>query len=183
MKKTAIIITVITILALTASGVSAKNEKAEAAIAKTFAQRCQRVEERVQNRAGVIETREKAHMVVYNNMTSRILKFIAKAKTDDLDTTKVEADLAELKVKIAKFQTDYTAYQTTMTTLRTGVCSRSEGNFKTDLTASKTALKLVHDDAAAIRAYWRETVKVDLLALRDAAEGDEGVTTGNTTGN
>lgn len=183
MKKTAIIAVAVAVITLTATGVSAKNAAAIAASSKTFAQKCRNVQERVQNRAGVIETREKAHMVVYNNMTDRITKFIAKAETDGLDTTKVEADLVELKVKIAKFQTDYTAYQTTMTTLRTGVCSRSEGNFKTELTASKVALKLVHDDAAAIRAYWRETVKVDLLALRDTAEEDEGTTTSTTTEN
>lgn len=159
--------------------------KSEVAIAraKGFSEKCSTIENRVKNKTDIFGNRQTAHMAVYNNMIDRIEKFIARAKEAKLDTTKAEADLVVLKEKIAIFKTDYTAFNTGAINLKANVCDKQEGTFKTSLSASHAQLKIVHEDAGAIRTFWRETMKLDLLALREKTDEADANTSSTNTNN
>jgi len=140
---------------------------------KFTAERCARVQKRIQNRLSLFADAKEKHTSVYTNLVNRINKFIARADEQKLDTTVIKSHLAELQDKIEKFKNDYAAYAAKLGETKNYTCGHSEGEFKGVLLESKTLLKQVHTDAADIRTYVRETILVDLKALKAQMTDEE----------
>jgi hypothetical protein len=111
-------------------------------------------------------------MSAYSNLLKRIDKFIARfetfnsTSTTKLDLTEIKADRDQLVVLIANFKTSYTEYVAKISATKNLTCGHSEGEFRSALVDARTYLKTVHDNAAAIRTFVRETVLSDLLELK-----------------
>lgn len=133
---------------------------------KLTAEKCAKIQERVQNRVSNFDDKKGKHISVYTNLVNRINKFIARFDKEKLDTTTIKSHLAELQIKIDKFKEDYAAYIAKLKESKTLTCGHSEGEFKGVLLEAKTLLKTVHDDAADIRTYVRTTIFADLKALK-----------------
>lgn len=140
---------------------------------KFTGEKCARVQERIQNRLTLFAGAKEKHMSVYVNLVNRINKFITRAKEQNLNTSVIEGHLAELNTKIEGFKDDYAAYAAKLAETKNYTCGHSEGDFKGVLLESKTLLKQVHTDAAGIRTYVRETILVDLKALKAQMTGTE----------
>jgi len=149
---------------------------------KFTAEKCARVQERIQNRLSLFAGAKEKHTAVYVNLVNRINKFIARADAQKLDTTTIKSHLAELETKIALFKTDYAAYAAKLAETKNYTCGHSEGDFKGVLLESKTLLKQVHADAADIRTYVRETILPDLKALKSQMTDTEDADTENNEG-
>lgn len=106
--------------------------------------------------------RSKVHDALINRLTSLQAKLDAK----NADTTKLKANIAELQAKIAVFKTDLAAYQLIISDTAAMDCAADPAAFKASLDQARVALKKVHDDAAAIRSYTKDTVKVTLKEIR-----------------
>lgn len=144
---------------------------------KFTAERCARVQERIQNRLSLFADAKEKHTSVYINLVNRINKFIARADALKLDTATIKSHLATLQEKIDKFKEDYAAYAAKLKETKNYTCGHSEGEFKGVLLESKTLLKQVHADAADIRTYVRETILADIRVLKaqmpDAEDEDD----------
>lgn len=146
---------------------------------KFTAEKCARVQERIQNKLSLFADAKGKHTSVYVNLVNRINKFIARADEQKLDTTAIKSHLVILQEKIDKFKEDYAAYAAKLGETKNYTCGHSEGEFKGVLLESKTLLKQVHADAADIRTYVRETILADIKALKSQMTDaeDEGAET------
>lgn len=133
---------------------------------KFTAERCAKINERVQERTTNFDSAGAKHTKVYANLIERINKFITRFDEAKLDTTTIKSHLALLQTKIDKFKEDYAAYIAKLKETKTVTCGHSEGEFKGTLLEARTLLKTVHADAADIRTYVRETILVDLKVLK-----------------
>jgi len=133
---------------------------------KFTAEKCARIQERVQNKATNFAGKKEKHTSTYTNLVNRINKFIARFDEAKLDTTAIKSHLVELQTMIDKFKASYAAYATGFGAMKIATCENTEGEFKGALLESKTLLKAVHADAAAIRTYVRTVILADMKALK-----------------
>lgn len=129
-------------------------------------ERCARIQERIKERTNRFDGKKGRHVGVYANLVNRIQKFINKFKAAGLDTTKIEGDLVTLKSKIEEFKTAYAVYIAKLKGTQTLACGHAEGDFRSQLTDAKVELKIVHEIAADIRKFTRETILADIKALK-----------------
>lgn len=133
---------------------------------KFTAERCAKIQEKVQNKTSEFNNEKEKHLSVYTNLVNRINKFISRFDDKKLDTTTIKSHLTELQTKIDKFKEDYAAYIAKLGESKNLTCGHSEGEFKGALLESKTLLQAVHADAADIRTYARTVILVDIQALK-----------------
>lgn len=134
---------------------------------KFTAERCSKIQERIREREGNFDGAEGKHSKVYANLIERLNKFVARFDEKGLDTSAIKGHLAELQSKIDKFKADYAAYISKLKESKNFTCGHSEGDFKATMVDAKALLKTVHADAAEIRTFVRETIFVDIKALKD----------------
>jgi len=136
-------------------------------------EKCLRVQARIENKSGNMEQVREAHMKVYENMVSRIQKFIDRFKEAGLDTAKVEADLTTLKSKIEEFKTAFANYSAKFGQSKVAACGSSEGELRGQLVDARAELKITHEIAADIREYMRTVILADLKGLQSQMPEDE----------
>jgi chromosome segregation ATPase len=136
-------------------------------------ERCARIQKRIEERTSNFDEREGKHKKVYENLVNRINKFITRFETANLDTANLKSYLATLQEKIDKFSTDYAAYIAKLKESKNFTCGHSEGEFKGVLVDARAELKLVHEDAAGIRTYMRDTIIPEIKALKDKMPKNE----------
>jgi len=128
--------------------------------------RCDAIELKLKTRV----TNQKQAATRFGDRYTAIIKgvgsLITKADAADYDTTKVKADLASLKTKVATYQTDKTAYVTALEATKEYTCGKSEGLFKTALEDARAKLKVVEADVKDIRTLVLGDLKTDVKALR-----------------
>lgn len=132
---------------------------------KFTTEKCTDIQTNVQNSIAKFDVKKEKHISVYENLVNRINKFIERSDENKLDTELINGHLIELQVKIDKFKEDYTAYAEKLNESQALTCGHSEGEFKGILLEAKNLLKLVHADAADIRAYIKSTIITDLEIL------------------
>jgi hypothetical protein len=140
---------------------------------KFTAERCARIQKRVEERTSNFDERQGKHKKVYDNLVNRINKFISRFEAAKLDTTNLKSYLVTLQEKMDKFSTDYAAYIAKLKESKSFTCGHSEGEFKGALVDAKAELKMVHDDAADIRAHMKNTIIPEIKTLRDKMPKDE----------
>ncbi|MFA5926930.1 MAG: hypothetical protein WCT32_01120 [Patescibacteria group bacterium] len=150
------------------SGVTAK---------KTFSDKCANVQTKLKTKAQNHGLSKEKHLSVYNNLQNRLTKFAARAKSAGYDTSKLESDLVELKARVNTFKLSTEEYDKSVAQLKTNICGRPEDTFRNDLSQTKELLKNVHANAALIRKFVQETIKVDLQALKKRESTDNQTTT------
>jgi len=140
--------------------------------------KCKNVETRTNQRLSHFQTIKTAHSKAYENLVSRLEKFIDRIKAKGYDTTKLAIDLATLKGKIADFEQAYSDYQVILAQLPALTCQQPNSDFQAKLKEARAQLKIVHQKAADIRDYWRTVIRVDLLAIKKQYPG---ATSNNTS--
>ncbi len=116
---------------------------------------------------------ETSRTEVYNNVIDNLTKLSTKLKAKNIDTTTLDTEITTLKAKVATFNTDLTAYKQAVTDLKNMDCVSDPTAFKASLEAARTAREKVSKDAADIRTYLKDTVKVTLKDLRSQVEAKE----------
>jgi chromosome segregation ATPase len=102
----------------------------------------------------------------YNNLTDRLEKLTTKLKAANVDIAKLEEETTELKTKISTFEADLAKYKVTLQDLRALGCQADPTGFKAALEAARSARATVAADAAIIRAYVKDPIKVTLADLK-----------------
>ncbi|MDO8529104.1 MAG: hypothetical protein Q7S18_00345 [bacterium] len=150
----------------TLDNVKQQKEELKAMKEKFTAEKCAKIQEKVQNRTSEFNSEKEKHLSVYANLVNRINKFVARFADKKLDTSTIKSHLAELQTKIDKFKEDYAAYIAKLGESKNLTCGHSEGEFKGTLLEAKTLLQTVHSDAADIRTYVRTVILADIKNLK-----------------
>lgn len=121
---------------------------------------------------------ETSRTQVHRELLDRLTKFSEKLKAAGGDTSKLDANIAELQTKIDTFNTDLAAYKQAVSDLSELDCIQDPTGFKASLEAARAAREKVSQDSQAIRTYVKETVKPTLSQIRQQIEEkkDEGAT-------
>jgi len=154
-----------------------KKEEFQTMRDKFTEERCARIEEKIKNRTEWFSGSKEKHASVYTNLLNRIDKFIARfeafnanpANTTKIDSEKIQKlkdDRAHLADLITNFKSSFADYFTKLKGAENFTCGHSEGEFRSSLLDARTYLKTVHENAAAIRIYVRETILPDFLAIK-----------------
>ena len=153
----------------------AQKEEFRAMREKFTEERCAKIEERIKNRTEWFNSSKEKHTAVYANLLNRIDKFITRfdnfnaasaTKIDPEKIQKLKDDRAQLAILVDNFKTSLSEYFTKLNATKNFTCGHSEGEFKSALLDARTYLKPVHENAAAIRTYVRETIYPDILAIK-----------------
>lgn len=133
--------------------------------------RCQNSQGKFSSLNGRIKGIETSRTQVYGALIDRLTALESRLETHGADTTKLQADIDALKAKIETFNTDLAAYKQTVADLAAMDCKADPAGFKASLETARAALQKVKQDAADIRTYVNETVKVTLKDIRSQLEG------------
>ena len=122
---------------------------------------------------GRIKGIETSRGEVYKNIINRLTKLSEKLENKGVDTTELDAKIAELQTKMDTFNTDLTAYKQAVSDLADMDCMADPDGFKASLEAARTAQEKVNQDAKAVRSYLNETIKPLLKTIRAQLEADK----------
>ncbi len=116
---------------------------------------------------------------VYRELVERLTKLSGKLKENGVDTAQLDSQIDELKTKIETFKTDLAAYKQAVSDLADMDCVQDPTAFKASLETARTAREKVNADAAAIKAYVKDTIKPTLQQLRSTLEKNESTSGGD----
>lgn len=142
---------------------------------------CAIIESKIQAKVTAFDNSKLKHLSVYANLKDRLTKAADRLAVRGADVSALRADLLVLDQKVAKFTTDYAAYMAIFKIGQDAVCGQPEKTFKARIKEAKTALQLVHKDAADIRSFVGTTIKNDLKSIKDYLSGGNASTTSTTT--
>lgn len=144
---------------------------------KRLKDRCKNAQGKIVSEQAKTNGIETSRTKIYTDTVSRLTTLETKLAAQGLDTAALKTAITTLKTQIATFNTDLAAYKDAVSDLAAMDCTADPTGFKASLEATRTARKKVREDANAIRAYNKDTIKPTLAALRaqlaakPAAEG------------
>lgn len=138
--------------------------------------RCQTVEAKIQTKLQNYTTAKEKFTTAFDNLQTRLDAFDLKIKAKGYDTTMLEADIAVLKQKVTDFKTLVADANTQLQQTQTYTCGQSQGQFVKSLALARQKIRLTHQKALEIRTFYRDVIRVDLVALKDQTAS---VTTGS----
>lgn len=141
---------------------------------------CERIQLRMQNRYDNYGLSKDKHLSVYNNMLERLNNFVDMADTAGIDTTKLKSDIATLESLIDEFKNLAEESFTKMQETKASICDSDEITFRQSLVQSRNQLKETHRKAQAIRVFYHDTIRPDLLAIKEQLHSTEESTTAET---
>lgn len=163
-----------------------EKRKAEAKLKLTAVQQ-KRIQARCKNAQGLVRSVgvkvkgvETSRTKIHANLVERLTELQTKLDAKNVDTTQLKAEIAELKVKIATFDTDLAAYKQLVADLAELDCTADPAAFKTSLDSARASLQKVRDDAVAVRTYVKDTIKPTLKSIQTQLESAENTSTTET---
>lgn len=162
------------------TGTPASSKAKTTTAAKGAIKGCAVIGSKIQAKVTSFDNTKLKHLSVYANLKDRLSKLADRLTARGADVSALRADLLALDQKIAKFSADYAAYMSRFKVGQDAVCGKPEATFKIKLKEAKTALQLVHKDAADIRAFVNTTIKSDINKIRAGFKANA-TTTATTT--
>ena len=149
---------------------------------------CDLINQRITERLNNFQSKQNGDETIFGNIYQRLTNIATRLKGDNLDTTKLTADLATLKMKIDKVNTDYASVISALKETQGLTCGQSQGQFMGKLGVARQILQTVRQDRLDVRSYIQGTVRPDIMALRQqlvkqektnnsAGTSEEGTTT------
>lgn len=158
-----------------------KKETVAAAREKNLEARCKNIQTRLETRINRYENNGKMFETVFGNMLARIQRLSDRLKTKGVDVSKLETDLVTLNDKINKLFSDQKSFMLTLEAAKSITCSEvdreNSTETKTKMGEARKVFQTLHEDRLDIRSYFKETIKPDILAIRQQLAGQETTTT------
>lgn len=142
-------------------------EKVREKIQERLQNRCEEIQHRVANRVNTFEQNREQHMTKYQNFQDRFTTTLVTLKEKGYDTSKLETDFETLKGLIQTFTQDYQSFIGDLQATQEVTCGNSEGAYTKSLENARGALQKVREDVSAIRNFHRNTIKADILELKE----------------
>lgn len=118
-------------------------------------------------------SKAKPRTEAYANLQERLDSLIIKLQTHEVDTSKLEEQITELKTKIEKFTNDLETYKQAIVDLKDVACKDDPAGFQAALEAARVAHDALKDDIKAIRTYLVGTIRPTLQSIKQQMEGQE----------
>ncbi len=134
---------------------------------QTVEDRCAVVTARVDLILNRYQQKKENHLQKYNRIQTKLQNLITLLKSKGYDTTKLEADLLELKAKVAVFQKAIEDAMQHLRNSKTYACGHSGGSFKNEIYSAKQDILKARETALSIRIFIFDTIKPDIKALRN----------------
>lgn len=134
--------------------------------AQRWEDRCKNINERVSQRIARYEQNKSKHFANYEQMKKRLAEVTAKLDSQSVDTTKLKTDMTQLDALIKKASDDYAAFIASLKTSQGITCGKSEGAFADALKTSRDKLQAARKSMEAIREYYKNTIRPDIMAIK-----------------
>ena len=140
---------------------------------------CQAAQTIVARLQSNIETAIENRSGKYASISSRLAEITAQLQAANIDTTALDAVVAEMNTQAAALNESMQAYQTTITDLAELDCAADPDAFKAALEAARSQRSALIEEAQALKSYVQESVKAALteiratLAEQESTEGSE----------
>jgi septation ring formation regulator EzrA len=146
--------------------VAKQKTKLQAAEQARIKERCSPAQGKISALSGRVKGIETSRIEVYNGVIARLGTLQTKLTNQGANTAGLQAEITELKAKVATYTTDIAAYKQTVADLATMDCSADPAAFKASLEAARASLVVVRQDAVNIRKYVQDTIKPTLQEIR-----------------
>lgn len=148
--------------------------KIKGTLQSIFQKACKTKEIKIQNRITSFNENKEGHIVRYSTLKDRLLQKLDNWEDMGYDIDQLREDYSELDEKVKKFATDYTTYISELEDTQNLACNSSSGEFADALSGTRDALRIVREDARAIRQFYQNTIRPHILELRDQIPSPEG---------
>lgn len=153
----------------------ARGEKKDERIEKReekMEKKCERAEKRIQTRTKRYENKQSQHRNIFGKMVTRTEALAVKLKAKNLDTTTLEAGIAELKLKTKALEEEHIKFIAELKGTETLACGESDGAFKNKLGEARKMSSEVKDQIVEIREHYQTVLRPEIISLREQLERD-----------
>ena len=129
--------------------------------------RCAKFKDKIAEGSSNIGDKYNKHLEAYNNLASRLDNLITQLEDKGYNVAQLKTDLSNLNDKIDKFKEDYSALTDKADATKGNVCNDTDAAIKTNLGNVRTLVQAVRKDAKDIRAYYKNDIREDILAVKN----------------
>ncbi|RJR27021.1 hypothetical protein C4561_04570 [candidate division WWE3 bacterium] len=144
-----------------------EREEVKTQLQETRAERCDIVEGQMDARIDQYRAAQENHLARYTALKEKLANLITRLEEQGYDVTKLQEDLLVLEDKIAVLTQRFEEFVVQLEETTNFECGDSNGDFLTAMQESRNALSLVRQSALDVKNYYVNTVKQDIVALRD----------------
>ncbi len=128
--------------------------------------RCKNIETRINTRIKRYENNQAQHRRIFDNLVSRIERFITKFEREGFDVAELKADLVVLKKKIQALHDTHALFIGELENTQDYACGKSEGEFVKQLGEARRMIPEVRSKLLDVREYYQTVIRPDLLDIR-----------------
>ena len=144
-----------------------EREEKKLELKENIAERCNLTEEKVDEKIEQFRESQAKHLERYEALKEKLANLIARLEENGYDVTELQNDLIVLEEKIAVLSEKFEAFVVQLEETADYECGNSDGNFVAAMKEAKDALAEVRTATLDVKTYYVETVKPDIVALRD----------------
>ncbi len=156
----------------------ALDEKITATQTARIEKRCQAAQTILKKVETRVTERSEKHQIRYDALVTKLTGISKRLQAQQVDTTKLDAQITVVKEKITTYDAASTAYLSAMATTRSMNCQSDPSEFKASLETLREQRADVVSSVKDIRTYVIETVKPTLqgivAALKEQVKETEG---------
>lgn len=134
--------------------------------------RCDKITKAIENRVDTFEKRKNFNVPAFENAEKRLDDLIVKAEALSYDVANIKADVSILDNKISKLKNDYATFLSKLNDTKDYACDHTDAEVKTELSEARTLLKNIRTDNDDIRNYIKNTIKQDILELKNQKQSN-----------
>lgn len=142
---------------------------------KVTDENCSKVQDRISHKADALNKANTHKLEKYQKVLARIENVITKANDQGLDTTKIQADLDLLKIKVDFYIEQSTMLSSKLADAANVDCNSDEGpdQLQVVLQEAREQLKFTREAMKEIHSYIKSTVITDLRDLKKQFPEDQ----------
>ena len=144
-----------------------EREEVKTQLKEARAERCDIVEGQMDARIDQYRAAQENHLERYTALKEKLSNLITRLEEQGYDVTTLQNDLIVLEEKIAVLSQRFEEFVVELEETTNFECGDSNGDFLTAMQESRNALALVRQAALDVKNYYVNTVKKDIIALRD----------------
>jgi hypothetical protein len=129
--------------------------------------RCEKINNNVEKIIENYDHKVGQNIESYKTVVLNIQKAVDNLSSKGINVDKLRADLVVVNQMIVQMSEHRAQYIETLEGSQNHVCGESEGDFKTKIQEARTQLSLIREDGDAIKAYIKNTIRPDLLEVRE----------------
>lgn len=156
-------------IAITTSGTAHAEDLTTRAVTRAAVTEaiCRRAETRIGLRIDTLTGVRTRRVAAYQKGVDQYKALVDSLDAKGYDTTKLKADLKTWNEKILAFGAAFTDHLDALKNTQNYSCGNSNGAFIDSLEDARSKLGTVRADAVAARSYWFDTIRPDLLAIKN----------------